>query len=84
MLMDVVAKKQGSIYAGMMTCNNNKCNTRVIKDVGRGVTHVIVEAVADITALNANIFTKLDAMKGYHKCPFDEESQLLTTFITPF
>ena len=26
----------------------------------------------------------LDAMKGYHQCPLDEESQVLTTFITPF
>ena len=23
-------------------------------------------------------------MKGYHQCPLDEESQALTTFITPF
>ena len=23
-------------------------------------------------------------MKGYHRCPLDQESQLLTTFITPF
>ena len=23
-------------------------------------------------------------MKGYHQCPLDEQSQLLTTFITPF
>ena len=23
-------------------------------------------------------------LKGYHQCPLDEESQLLTTFITPF
>ena len=43
------------------------------------------EAVeADITSHNAKVFTKLDALKGYHQCPLDEDSQLLTTFITPF
>ena len=42
------------------------------------------QGVADIAANNAKIFTELDAMKGYHQCPLDEESQLLTTFITPF
>jgi len=26
----------------------------------------------------------LDAMKGYHKCVLNKESQLLTTFITAF
>jgi hypothetical protein len=25
-----------------------------------------------------------DALKGYHQCPLDEESQRLTAFITPF
>ena len=42
------------------------------------------QAVADIAAESAKIFTKLDALKGYHQCPLDEDSQLLTTFITPF
>ena len=42
------------------------------------------QAVADIAADNAKIFTKIDARKGYHQCPLDKESQILTTFITPF
>ena len=42
------------------------------------------QAVADIAAENAKVFTKFDAFKGYHQCPLDVESQLLTTFITPF
>jgi len=42
------------------------------------------QAVADIAATKAKFFTVLDAMKGYHQCPLDRGSQLLTTFITPF
>ena len=42
------------------------------------------QAVADIAATKAKFFTVLDAMKGYHQCPLDPDSQLLTTFITPF
>jgi hypothetical protein len=38
----------------------------------------------DITPENAQIFTKLDVRKGYHQCHLDNESQDLTTFITPF
>ena len=30
---------------------------------------------------NTSVF---DALKGYHQCPFDEESRKLTTFIIPF
>jgi len=42
------------------------------------------EAVADIAASEATYFTIIDAAKGYHQCPLDTESQLYTTFITPF
>ena len=42
------------------------------------------EAVAEISATEDKFFTTFDALKGYHQCPLDEESQLLTTFITPF
>ena len=42
------------------------------------------KAVADIAAEEAHYFTVLDAMKGYHQCPLDEESQALRTFITPY
>ena len=41
------------------------------------------EAIADIAASSAKVFTVLDAMKGYHQCPLEKNSQLLTTFITP-
>ena len=42
------------------------------------------EAIADISTCQAKFLTVLDAMKGYHQCPLDQESQLLTTFITSF
>jgi len=42
------------------------------------------QAIADIAASEAKYFTVIDALKGYHQCPLDEQSQPLTTFITPF
>ena len=42
------------------------------------------QAIADIAATNAKYFTVMDALRGYHQCPLDQESQPLTTFITPF
>lgn len=32
------------------------------------------QAVADITTDNAKVFTKFDALKGYHQCPLDADS----------
>ena len=42
------------------------------------------ESVANMASAEAKVFTTFDALKGYHQCPLDEESQLLTTFVTPF
>ena len=43
-----------------------------------------MEEVASIVASEARWFTVFDALKGYHQCPLSEDSQLLTTFVTPF
>ena len=42
------------------------------------------QAVADIVAKNDKVFAKFDALNGYHQCPLNVESQVITTFITPF
>ena len=42
------------------------------------------EAIADNVAQEAKYFTVVDAAKGYHQWPLDEESQLFTTFIGHF
>ena len=57
-------------------------NKYVIRERYQSLTPA--QAVADIAASEAKVFTVLDALKGYHQCPLDEGSQSLTTFITPF
>ena len=42
------------------------------------------DAIADICGKQSQFFTVFDALKGYYQCPLDEQSQLLTTFLTPF
>ena len=77
----------------VVTPKKNSDRIRLCVDLSRLNRHVRREryqsitpaqAVADIAAENAKLFTKLDALKGYHQCPLDEDSQPLTTFITPF
>ncbi|CAB4010198.1 Hypothetical predicted protein [Paramuricea clavata] len=48
--------------------------------------HFQLPTIEDITTrmANARWFSKLDANPGYWQIPLDEESQLLTTFNTPF
>ena len=42
------------------------------------------EAVMKASLHKAELFTIVDALKGYHQIPLEEDSQELTTFITPF
>ena len=60
----------------------SKLNKRVLREWYCSCSPA--EAVADISANDCKFFTMFDALKGYHQCPLDEASQLLTTFITLF
>ena len=52
--------------------------------VGNCAIASVMSFVANKTQSKAKCFIVFDALKGYHQCPLDEESQKLTTFITPF
>ena len=56
-------------------------NHFVIREKHQSLTPA--QAIADIAASDAKYFTVIDALKGYHQCPLDQQSQPLTTFITP-
>ena len=77
----------------MVTPKKHSQNIRMCVDLSHLNRFVIREryqsltpaqAVADIATSDAKVFTVLDALKGYHQCPLDADSQALTTFITPF
>ena len=74
----VVLKKDGESLR--LCVGLSKLNRYVKREHYQSTTPAL--AVADITESHAKFFTILDAVKGYHQCPLDEESQLLTTFIT--
>ena len=57
-------------------------NRFVVRERYQSIT--AAQAVADIAASDAKFFTIIHALKGYHQCPLDLQSQPLTTFITPF
>ena len=48
-------------------------------------THPMGSVDESLTMLGeSRLFTKLDANSGFWQIPLDEDSKLLTTFITPF
>ena len=77
----VVAPKKGTDRIRMCV-DLSKLNKFVCREHYPSTTPQ--EAVADPAVISQNFFTVFDALKGYHQCPLDEESQKLTTFITPF
>ena len=77
----VIAPKKGTDRIRMCV-DLSKLNRFVRREHYPSVTPA--EAVTDIHQSQAKFFTVFDALKGYHQCPLDEESQKLTTFITPF
>ena len=77
----VVAPKKGTDRI-RMCMDLSKLNKFVRRERYPSVTPA--EAVTDIHHSQAKVFTVFDALKGYHQCPLDEQSQHLTTFITPF
>ena len=77
----VVTPKKGTDRIRMCV-DLSKLNRFVLRERYQSPTPA--EAVADITASEAKYFTVMDATKGYHQCPLAEDSQELTTFITPF
>ena len=77
----VVAPKKGTDRIRMCV-DLSKLNKFVRRERYPSVTPA--EAVTDIHHSQAKVFTVFDALKGYHQCPLDEQSQHLTTFITPF
>ena len=75
--MAIVEKPNGSLRICLDPRHLNKAIKR---------EHFQLPTIEDITTrmANAKWFTKLDANRGYWQIPLDEESQLLTTFNTPF
>ena len=77
----VVTPKKGG--AGVLLCVDlSQLNKYVRRELYQSPTPA--EEVASIRASEPRWFTVFDALKGYHQCPLATESQLLTTFTTPF
>ena len=73
----VVAPKKDSEKIRMCV-DLSHLNHFVIREKHQSLTPA--QAIADIAASDAKYFTVIDALKGYHQCPLDQQSQPLTTF----
>ena len=72
-----VIKKTGAVR---ICVDLKQLNTAV------GREHFMLPSLEDISPklADSKVFSTLDAASGFWQVPIDEESQLLTTFITPF
>ena len=77
----VIASKKGTDRI-CMCVDLSKLNKYVRQERYPSVTPA--KAVTDIHRSQAKFFTVSNALKGYHQCPLDKESQKLTSFNTPF
>ena len=75
----VVVRKKNSDKI-RITMDFSKLNKFVKRE--RYMSNTPAQAIIDLKG--AKIFSSFDAIKGYHQCELDEESQDLTTFITPY
>ena len=58
--------------------------TQLNKSVQREIHPMSSVDESTVKLGSSNIFTKLDANSGFWQLPLDDESRLLTTFITPY
>ncbi len=75
--MVVVPKKSGAIIIYVDLKPLNECVLREVYPIP-----TVDDTLAQIAG--ARVFSKLDANSGFWQIPLAEQSQLLTTFITPF
>ncbi|XP_043232854.1 uncharacterized protein K02A2.6-like [Amphibalanus amphitrite] len=72
-----VPKGGGSVRITVDYKNLNKCVKREIHPIP-----TVEQLTAELAG--SSIYSKLDASSGFYQLPLDRESQLLTTFLTPF
>ncbi|GFO19765.1 Pol protein [Plakobranchus ocellatus] len=76
----VVVPKAGRSSLRICVVDLTSLNKAVLREV-----HPLSSVDEDLARLSGSkIFTKLDARSGFWQMPLDQQSRLLTTFLTPF